>query len=77
MHFWMYVTAKYIQIHTDMHCEIQSDTVEIQSDMHCFQNCICACIHDKNTYTYIAFEQCICVCMHCEIQSDTVRYIQI
>ena len=33
----MYVTSKYSQIHTDMHC---------------FQKYTCACIHDKNTYTY-------------------------
>jgi hypothetical protein len=68
------------KIHTDTYRYALRNTVrysQIQSDMHCFQNCICACIHDKNTYTYIAFEQCICVCMHCEIQSDTVRYIQI
>ena len=63
MHMWMYVTSKYSQIHTDMHC---------------FQKCTCACIHDKNTYTYAlplsnAYVY-VCTAKYSQIQSDTYRY---
>jgi len=51
-HVCMYVNARYRQIHTDMHC---------------FQECTCACIQANNTCKYIhmciANEQCICECM--------------
>jgi len=50
-------TVRYSQIHTDMHC---------------FQKCICACIHDKKTYTYalplsnayVYVSACMLACMY-------------
>ena len=77
IHMCMYVivkysrnTVRYIQICTSKYSQIQSDTVrysQIQSDMNCSPKCICACIKDKNTDTYmhtcIALKQCISACM--------------
>jgi hypothetical protein len=64
------IQSKYSRIHTDMNLKMQSDTVRYsqkQSDMDCLQNCICACIQDKNSDTYmhicIDLNQSICPCM--------------
>jgi hypothetical protein len=43
------------KIHTDTYRYALRNTVrysQIHTDMNCFQKCTCACIHDKNTYTY-------------------------
>jgi hypothetical protein len=64
------IQSKYSRIHTDMNLKIHSDTVrysQIQSDMDCWQNCICACIQNKHKDTYmhicIDLNQSICPCM--------------
>ena len=61
MHMWMYVTTKYSQIHTDTYRYALRNTVrysQIHTDVHCFKKCTSACIHDKNTYTYIQEMHC-------------------
>jgi hypothetical protein len=73
----MYVTAKYIQIHTDMHCEIQSDTVRYSQICTAFKiayvHVFMTKIHThalplSNAYVYV------CTVKYTQIQPDTYRY---